>query len=648
VTGSTRQALGAGLFYLAVTCAFTWPLISVVNTEIAADMGDPVFVCWVLLWTSGQVMAFLSGDMGALSRYWQGNIFYPEPLTLAYSEHFTAQMAQAFPILAATNNVVLAYNLLFISTFVMAGLGMFLLVRDLTGRPLAGLVAGLAFAFAPYRVDQFPHLQVLSSQWMPFVLYGIRRYLESGRPRALAGAAIALILQNLSCGYYVMFFAPFAGAYVIYEMAVRRRLTDWATWRAFGLAGGVVGLVTLPFLTPYLAVRGSGVGVRGLPEIVMFSADTHAFATASSFLWLWGERFMAFPRAEGQLFPGLTIVALALTGVLTGLFSGNNAAPKPLSAWRQVLVGAFATMLVVGTYWSASALITGSYTVPAQGGWVVWHQAGRVLLVTLLVAAGLALALRLRRGHRSAASPWVFYAVAACAAAACALGPVISVAGAPISPGPYAWLMQLVPGFDGLRVPSRYMTVVTLFLAVLAGLGAASLMARGRRAGTAVVIVAAGLILMESWPTTFQTNVRLAAEGLDITQRELRTGDNISPIYQAVRDSQRPIILLEFPFGSEAWDLHAVFYAGHHRQRLVNGYSGFFPQSQQRLVRVFNNRINDPQAAWRALLGSGATHVLVHEAAFMENRQQEVSDWLKAFGAREILSSGTDRLFTVR
>jgi hypothetical protein len=142
--------------------------------------------------------------------------------------------------------------------------------------------------------------------------------------------------------------------------------------------------------------------------------------------------------------------------------------------------------------------------------------------------------------------------------------------------------------------------------------------------------------------------VRLAAEGLDITQRELRTGDNISAIYQAVRDSERPIILLEFPFGSEAWDLHAVFYAGHHRQRLVNGYSGFFPQSQQRLVRVFNNRINDPQAAWRGLLGSGATHVLVHEAAFMENRQQEVSDWLKAFGAREILSSGTDRLFTVR
>ena len=99
---------------------------------VLRDMGDPVFVCWVLLWTGGQVFSFLSGDFGALSRYWHGNIFYPEPLTLAYSEHFTAQMLQALPVLAVTDNVVLAYNLLFLSTFVLCGLGTFLLVRDLT------------------------------------------------------------------------------------------------------------------------------------------------------------------------------------------------------------------------------------------------------------------------------------------------------------------------------------------------------------------------------------------------------------------------------------------------------------------------------------------------------------------------------------
>src|SRR5687768_11180675 len=274
-------------------------------------MGDPVFVCWVLLWTSGQVFSFLSGDFGALSRYWHGNIFYPEPLTLAYSEHFTAQMLQALPLLAVTDNVVLVYNLLFLSTFVLCGVGAFLLVRDLTGRPLAALVAGLAFAFAPYRIDQFSHLQILSMQWMPFALYGFRRYLETGRRRALVGGAAALVAQNLSCGYYLLFFPPFAAAYVVYELAARRRLRDWATWGAFALAGVVVALVTLPFLMPYLEVRKSGVGVRQVSEITMYSADAHAFATSPAMSWLWGKRLAVFPRAEGQAFPGIAILSLA-------------------------------------------------------------------------------------------------------------------------------------------------------------------------------------------------------------------------------------------------------------------------------------------------------------------------------------------------
>ena len=43
---------------------------------------------------------------------------------------------------------------------------------------LAAFVAGLLFAFAPYRLPQSSHVQVLSSQWMPFALYGIRRYFD--------------------------------------------------------------------------------------------------------------------------------------------------------------------------------------------------------------------------------------------------------------------------------------------------------------------------------------------------------------------------------------------------------------------------------------------------------------------------------------
>lgn len=646
---TTRQALGATLLYGAATFALTWPLVTVINREIAADLGDPVFVCWVLLWTSGQVFAFLSGDVGALSRFWHGNIFFSEPLTLAYSEHLTAQMVQALPVLAVTDNVILAYNLLFLSTFVLSGLGMFLLVRDLTGRPLAALVAGLAFAFAPYRIDQFPHLQVLSAQWMPFALYGFRRYFETGRRRALVGGAAAWLAQNLSCGYYVMFFSPFVAAYALYEMAARRRLTDWATWRALVVAGFVVTLVTLPFLTPYLEVRRSGVGVRSIDEMAVFAADVHGFATSTARSWLWGERLDTFPKPEGQAFPGIAILVLALAGIAGGVLTRRPREGAPPPPWRQVLTVALAVLAAWHLYAVVSVLLTGSYLVPTLAGWKELHQASRVFLgAGLLVVCFALLVRRPWRGPEESVAPWLFYGVAALLAATFALGPQITVAGTPISPGPYMWLMNYVPGFDGLRVPARYVMLVTLCLAVLAGLGASFLIARARRFGVTLVILAGAFMLVEAWPTAFETNVRLGAKGLDLTPRELGVGGRLPPVYQTLRDSERPIILLELPFGTPAWDLLAVYYAGYHRQRLVNGYSGFFPERQQHLDRMFKRYREDPEGTWRALLSSGATHVLVHEAAFPDRRRTEISEWLRASGARETFADGTDRMFSLR
>src|SRR6185436_4062876 len=136
------------VLYLAIALVMTWPLATVMTRQIAGDVGDTLFNCWILLWTSGQILRAISGDPGALAQYWNGNIFYPAPLTLAFSEHLTPQMLQALPVLAVSGNIVLAYNVLFLATIVLSGLGMYLLVRELIGQPLAACLAGLAFAFA--------------------------------------------------------------------------------------------------------------------------------------------------------------------------------------------------------------------------------------------------------------------------------------------------------------------------------------------------------------------------------------------------------------------------------------------------------------------------------------------------------------------
>ena len=216
---------------------------------------------------------------------------------------------QIFPVYALTGNIILSYNLLFLSTFVLSGLGMFLFVREVTGSARAGFVAGLIYAFAPYRVPQFAHLQVISSQWMPFVLYGLRRYFETRHVRALAGAGAALVAQNLSNGYFLLFFAPFVLAYVLFEIATRRL---WAT-RACGRAVGhgrrrdgcdAAVSSSLSRAAPPRARRARverGQGILGR-RVQLLDVSCRIVGV--------GARARAYPKAEGDLFP--TVAALIL------------------------------------------------------------------------------------------------------------------------------------------------------------------------------------------------------------------------------------------------------------------------------------------------------------------------------------------------
>ena len=205
--------------YTVITLAATWPLAPGLGRDVAWDLGDSLLNMWVLAWDAEQMLAILRGDFSRFATFFDGNIFHPVPSTLAYAEHLVPQAIQILPVYAITRNPILCYNLLFLSTFILSGFGTYLFVRELTGRPQAAFVAGLLFAFAPYRMPQSSHLQVLSSQWMPFALYCFRRYFVSidsgGRGgRGLAGASASLVAQNLSCGYYLLYFSPFAAAYV--------------------------------------------------------------------------------------------------------------------------------------------------------------------------------------------------------------------------------------------------------------------------------------------------------------------------------------------------------------------------------------------------------------------------------------------------
>jgi len=66
---------------------------------------------------------------------------------------------------------VLIYNLLLLSGFAFSGVTMFLLVRALTGRIDAAIIADALFALYPYRYEHYPHFELQMTMWMPLCLW---------------------------------------------------------------------------------------------------------------------------------------------------------------------------------------------------------------------------------------------------------------------------------------------------------------------------------------------------------------------------------------------------------------------------------------------------------------------------------------------
>lgn len=652
------------LAYVAIALVMTWPLVARLGVSIASDLGDPAFNSWVLSWDMGQITRLLRGDFGALGDYWNANIFAPEPLTLTYSEHLTAEALQALPIYAATGNILTTYNLLFISTFVVSSLCTFLLVRELTGQPIAAFLAGLAYAYVPYRMAQLSHIQILSSGWMPLALLGFHRYfarLADGAPtrqcvRALALAAFGIVAENLSCGYYMLFFAPFAGAAAIYEIVRRRLWGSGRMWVQLSFAALAIAVVTWPFVWPYFKVRElTGLGVRPLTELAMFSADAHAFATASPNLRLvrqWSDWLPGFFKAEGEGFQGFTIMAFALVGIAWGLRRSLRTIPwKQLPDWHAVLTMVAGAVSVLAAAVMGWFFVHGNLTLEIGGRRVVYQRATDVLylaIASFVLFAVLAALARARETPRVETRTFGYYATAAMAAALLAMGPQMKALGRSIGPGPYLWLYTYVPGFDGLRVPARLLMLVALFLAVLAGLGAAALLrSRFPRLATAVVALGMAGVLAEGWAVPLPMNQPVRAEGALTQPGHLLAGARIAPIYDVVKSLPDPVVLVEFPFGETAYELQWVFYAGHHLRPILNGYSGFFPESYQLRLPVLRGAPANPDGVLNELRLAGATHALVHEGAFLEGRGRELSAWLTAIGARLVTSDGDVRLFAL-
>jgi F5/8 type C domain-containing protein len=568
------------LVYTVITMVIGRDVLMHLGSAIANDPGDPLLTAAILKWNATHVPL--------TDAWYQFPIFYPTRDTLTFSEHLLGLSVIASPIYWLTGNLVITYNLVLLLTFPLCAMAMYALVYRLSGSAAGAFVAGLAFAFAPYRISQLPHIQMLATFWAPLALLGLHAYIETGRRHWLVLYAASWALQGASNGYALVMFSILVGLWTLWFVILRRQ---WHALAMIALATVIAVLPLAPVLYKYTSVHSHFGFERGYWEIRGFSADIAGLLCAPPMLTFWGwVRVKCGP--EGELFPGVALMLLStlgLVGMVVRSWRSESIHSGPLVTWfRRVLLFIAAVYGVV----ILVLLVSGPFMFEL-GPLRVQASTFRkpVQVVTLTVLLALVLSPGVRAMVRQSRMMW-FYLLAAVVTWALALGPMTTFMGDPGIPGPYHLLMSL-PGVDALRVPARFWLMTTICLSVLAGLVVSEFM-RGRPRGTvAVAVVIVGLaVLSDGW--------------ID----RIRAAD-LPPAVPGA-DRLAGATVLEAPPDLVLRDIHSVYRAVNGGWRTVNGYSGWGPSYYSAFVGAGRAESADMLTPFQRL---GDLHVVVGQDA---------------------------------
>ncbi len=432
-----REVLLVILAGVLLAILTTWPLILHMQSRIAPDLGDPIRTAWEIAWVGH---AMLHNPL----HLFDSNAFYPHPLSLAFSDSLLGYGPAAF-FGSGTVAALVRYNLLFLFAWTLSFVGAYLLAREIGLGRLGGAAAGVAFAYAPYRVTEAGHLHVISSGGIPLALFLLLRgYRRSSLGFVIAGWLVAIWQLSLGFTLGLQF------CYLLAILGLVAVLHWWFKQRDPADASAE---------TPPAGEGATGAGKE--------RSDGPAEAI----------------RSRGPFLPRRILLATIAGGALLLLVGVYQA--RPYLKISQEYPTAKRTLKEVKNYSSGPAALLsassenrvwGDLTSPARDhvhskNEDVFFPGGLILVLTILGVAGIGgspLTKRLRIG----------LVLGILTVSILAMGLGLTGKGYP-----YRLLFDYAPGWNGVRVPGRIFITGTLFYALLAGAGAEWLVGRSRRWG---------------------------------------------------------------------------------------------------------------------------------------------------------------------
>lgn len=403
---------------LAISVAFNWPIVRHPKSTIAGDLGDPLLQTWELAWQRHFIT-----DGGS---FWTSNLFFPAKDTVAFSDSLLGYL----PLALVGDGMYLAvmrYNIAFILAFALAFVGGYALARQLGANWQGAALAGVAFAWAPWRLSHDSHLNILSVGGIALALFALAKghgySFASGfdqrkvRPGYIfLGWAIAAwqVSLGFAVGVPFVYAMGIVGLVIAVFMVTRRKIIGMWLIVANGVGMALFLAATYLMSIPYRrAVDDYGLK-REWQELVALSPPPQALLTAPDRTWLWRDTYFdgmaelpgPFP-GEMLLFPGLVLLVFALAGLL-------------VSAWpARIRVALALAAVIVAIFSLGASVFDGKFTVLLAWeylpGWDALRTPGRLILWTILFLAllaagamtGLARALASWRKPAGGAASWI-------------------------------------------------------------------------------------------------------------------------------------------------------------------------------------------------------------------------------------------------
>ena len=320
-----------GLFAM-LSAATTWPLVLRPGSILLGPPapGDNFYYAYNFWWFRHALL-----DLG-VSPFFNPNLFHPFGYNILSSAETTlSNVALSWPVNVLCGQIM-AYSVVVLSSFVLAGLGTYLLVLYLTGNRKAGIIAGATFAFCPQLVTNAAGtLPLVGIQWLPFLFLFLEMALQERRSRFAALAGLFYALASLSSWYYAYMMALFVVVYLLWRAR---------PWREYFLDRRLQRCALAFVALPLLLVGPCAISVARAWEggarphsfhyLDSRSASLLGFFLPSMLHPIWGEQVIRFHQEHE-----MQIGSVLYLGVVPLLLAA-------LAIWRRRhrMVGTFAAL----------------------------------------------------------------------------------------------------------------------------------------------------------------------------------------------------------------------------------------------------------------------------------------------------------------